>query len=334
MFERTSLAVDAQGAVSAATANPSWLLSWSSSGKEAPALRVGTTPTVSGVIGLNDGTRLVVDALGMATGVSPSGAIAFSTDLELSDRHARVTVSPAENGGAWISAGTDVVMLDPSGSPSRHWHLSEPTVGGVLTTRRGALVATQSGALHLLLDTSEMLIGQVAGDAGEAGFTTVDGETIYAVLDSRALIAFDVATRTLQVRLTVADQSLHGPVSFLPNGTVAAVTYTGELVRVRASGEELPRVSLEHRTATLLTDAGRVNFAALDESPRVVTDVDGRLAFARVGGAIGVIAEGGQPFLASGGDCASPAALAPAGRGRFAVACRNGDILLFGEGGT
>jgi len=151
------------------------------------------------------------------------------------------------------------------------------------------------------------------------------------VLDSRALVGFDLERHTMRALLTVDDQSLHGPVSFLPHGTVAAVTYTGELVRVAATGEVKPRIPLEDRTTALVTDGGHVNFAELAESPRALTDDAGRLAYARVGGAIGVVTSDGQVVRATGGGCASPAALAGAGERRFAVACRNGDVLLFGD---
>ena len=174
-------------------------------------------------------------------------------------------------------------------------------------------------------------MGRCPGDPGEAGLSTIDGQILYAVVDSRALIAFDVTSATVQTSLAVSDQSLQGPVGFLPEGGLAAMTYTGQLVRVRGTGEELPRLPLEDRSAPLVTDGGRVNFAALDESPRPLTDDAGRLAFARVGGAIGVVTSDGRPVRATGGNCPSPAALEAAGDGRFAVACRDGSVLLFGS---
>ena len=91
------------------------------------------------------------------------------------------------------------------------------------------------------------------------------------------------------------------------------------------------RTALEPRLASLITDAGKVDFAALEESPAPVTDEEGRTAFARVGGRVGVVASDGTASFVSGPTCSSPAALAPAGPRRMVVGCRDGTVMLVGD---
>ena len=160
-FERGSLVVDAQGTISAASAKAPYLFNWSREGNETQRVRIGSAPASSGVALLNDGTRVVVDGLGVATGMAASGALVFRTDLGQGDRHVRLVVSPCEDGGALITGGTEVIALTRDGSVSRRARLFEPVTGGAVATRRGTVLATRSGALHLLRGESDRIIGSL-----------------------------------------------------------------------------------------------------------------------------------------------------------------------------
>ena len=90
-------------------------------------------------------------------------------------------------------------------------------------------------------------------------------------------------------------------------------------------------MTLDSTPPPLMNDAGALNLSAAAESPGLITDADGRIAFARVGGRMGVIAAEGRTSFIDGVNCMYPVALAPAGQGRMVVACREGQVLMFGE---
>jgi outer membrane protein assembly factor BamB len=174
-------------------------------------------------------------------------------------------------------------------------------------------------------------LGTFGGEPSESGVSTADGRTLWAVVDHQRVVAFDLADGSTQVRFAVNDQSLHGPIVFGRGNMLVFTTWTGVLVVLDPNGAEARRTPLEPRFSTLVTDAGKVDFAALDESPPPVTDADGRVAFARVGGRIGVVAADGSVALVANPGCNSPAALAPAGAKRMVVGCRDGTVVLVGD---
>jgi outer membrane protein assembly factor BamB len=192
-------------------------------------------------------------------------------------------------------------------------------------------VSSSTGGVYLLRPGHARRIGTFGGEPSESGASTVDGRTLWAIVDHQRVVALDLANGSTQVRFAVTDQSLHGPIVFGRSDSLVFTTWTGVLVVLDPNGAEMRRTSLEPRLSTLITDAGKVDFAALEESPAPVTDVDGRVAFARVGGRIGVVAPDGSTSLVPNPGCSSPAALSPAGPKRIAVGCRDGTVLLVGD---
>jgi hypothetical protein len=105
------------------------------------------------------------------------------------------------------------------------------------------------------------------------------------------------------------------------------------LTRIGRAAGDVRRTPLDMRAETLVTDAGKVDFAQLDESPPPITDGEGRIAFARVGGRVGVVGADGRVRLVTGSTCGSPAALAPAGPRRMVIGCRDGTVVMVGDAG-
>jgi outer membrane protein assembly factor BamB len=299
-------------------------------GKEQWRAPTGGGPSVAGTVILSDDTRLVATSAGEAVGFSPSGAVRFHVALDLPERNARIGLLPLEDGGVAIGAGREVVEIDGDGHLRARTRLDERIGGPLVATEAGIIATAQNGAVYALRAGFAKRVGTLGGDPGEAGASTPDGRTLLAVVDSQRVIALDLATGAAQVRLSVTDQSLHGPIVYGRGDALVLVTWSGVVTTIGPSGN-VQRTPLESRPETLMTDGGKVDFAALDESPPPVTDPEGRVAFARVGGRIGVISPDGTVNLLAGPACNSPAALAPAGPHRMVVACRDGAILLLGE---
>jgi hypothetical protein len=329
-LDLASLVVDARGALILPSANVPELAEIGADGKERWRAETGLGPSVAGALILNDGTRLVVTSAGEAVGFASNGDRRFATTLDLSERNARVTLLPLEDGGTAIGSAHDIVELDGDGRARGRTHLAERTTGPLVATGFGVIATAASGNVYLVRPGYAKRLGSLGGDPGDAGASSPDGRSLAAVVDHQRVVALDLGTGVIDVKLTVGDQSLHGPVLVGRAGTLLLTTWTGVLTTI-APTREVRRTPLELRLDSLVTDAGKIDFAALEESPAPVTDEEGRIAFARVGGRVGVVSRAGAVALLSGPTCASPAAIAPAGERRFAVACRDGSILMMGE---
>jgi hypothetical protein len=324
------LAVDARGAVLVASASVHELLQLSAAGQEQWRASTGAGTSITGTVLLSDETRLIVTSAGDAIGFSPAGAIRFKTPLE-AERNVHVSLLPLEDGGAAIAAGQEIDRMDGDGQLRDRVRFDEKIFGPLLATRSGILAVTQSGAVHLVRSGFSQRIGSLGGDPGEPGASTPDGRTLFAVVDHQRVMALDLTTGIAQARYAVTDLSLHGPIVFGRGDAAILISWNGVLMSIPKAGGEVRRTPLESRVETLVTDGGKVDFSALEDSPAAVTDNDGFIAFARIGGKIGVISPEGAASLAVGRTCHSPAALAPAGVRRMVVACRDGAVLMFGE---
>jgi hypothetical protein len=269
---------------------------------------------------------VVVTTGGEVLGVSSSGALRFRTDLAATTRGGRVSPLPLENGGVALALGAEVVELDGDGAVRARSPLGERAIGPLVRTAAGILATGESGAVYRIHppDAPDRL-GTFQGDPG-AGAAAADGRTLLAIVDHRRLMAFDLVTGTTNQRFGAGVASLDGPVAVGPQGTALFTTFAGSLVGVDASGVEVRRTSLERSSRD-----GGVNPATVAESPPLLTDDDGRVAFARFSGAVGIVSPQGSVELAEGMTCSMPVALAPAGPGQIVVVCRDGGIVLLGD---
>jgi hypothetical protein len=325
------LAVDPRGAILVPSATLTELAELTAEGAEAWRASTGAGPSVTGAVLLGNATRLVATSAGEAVGFSPEGQVRFATPLDLQERNARVGILPLSDGGAAIASGHEIDEIDGDGKLRQKTRLSERPVGPLVATLGGTVATTTSGTVYLVEPGHARRLGTFGGDPSEAGASTADGRTLFAIVDHQRLVAVDLGSGASRVHFSVTDQSLHGPVVFGPHDALVFTTWTGVLLSVAPNGAEIRRTPLEPRFSTLVTDAGQVDFAALEESPAPVTDSEGRTGFARVGGRIGIVTPDGGVQLVPAPACGSPAALAPAGPLRMVVGCRDGTILLIGE---
>jgi hypothetical protein len=325
------LAVDARGAILVPSATLPELSQLSAEGGELWRAPTGAGPSVTGSVILGDGTRFLATSAGEARGFTPLGKPRFATPLDTQERNAKVGLLPLEDGGVAVAAGHEVIEIDASGKLRQRTRVAERIAGPLVETIAGTIATASSGAAYAVRAGYAKRLGTLGGDPSESGASTPDGRTLWAVVDHQRVVVLDLVTGATEVRFAVSDQSLHGPIVFSRADALVLLTWTGVLITVSPSGTEARRTPLEPRFATLITDAGKVDFAALDESPPPVTDADGRIAFARVGGRVGVVAPDGAVNLVATSSCSSPAALAPAGARRMVVGCRDGSILLIGE---
>ena len=325
------LAVDASGAVVAAGAGLPQLIQLSRDGAEQWRARTGIGPSVTGCVILGDETRAVVTSAGDLVGIYPSGRTRFMIALELPERNAHLGLLPLDDGGLAVAAGHDVDELDGDGRRRDRAHLTERISGPLVATRRGIVATTAAGSVFVIRGGFARRLGSLGGDPGEPGASSPDGESLVAVVDHQRLVAFDLSSGTVETVHAVSDQSLHGPVVLGADGALVLVTWNGVLTRIGRAASDVRRTPLDMRAETLITDAGKVDFAQLDESPPPITDADGRIGFARVGGRTGVVDPDGKLRLVAGSTCSSPAALAPAGPRRMAIGCRDGTVIVVGD---
>jgi hypothetical protein len=325
------LAVDAAGAVVAASAGLPQVIQLTHDGAEQWRARTGVGPSVTGSVILGDETRAAVTSAGDLVGLYPNGRVRFIIPLELPERNAHLGLLPLEDGGLAIAAGHDVDELDGDGRRRDRTHLTERISGPLLSTRHGIVATTAAGNVFSIRGGFAKRLGSLGGDPGEPGASSPDGRSIVAVVDHQRVVTFDLASGGVETIHAVTDQSLHGPVVFGADDARVLVTWNGVLTRMGRAGADVRRTPLDLRAETLITDAGKVDFAQLDESPPPITDREGRIAFARVGGRVGVVSADGRVRLVTGSTCGSPAALAPAGPRRMVIGCRDGTVVMVGD---
>ena len=327
------LAVDSNGAVVAAGAGLPQLIQLTRDGAEQWRARTGIGPSVTGCVILGDETRAVVTGAGDLVGFYPNGRTRFMIALELPERNAHLGLLPLDDGGLAVAAGHDVDELDGDGRRRDRTHLTERISGPLVTTRHGVVATTAAGSVFVIRGGFAKRLGSLGGDPGEPGASSPDGHSLVAVVDHQRLVAFDLTTGSVETVHAVSDQSLHGPVVLGADDARVLVTWNGVLTRIGRAAGDVRRTPLDIRAETLVTDAGKVDFAQLDESPPPLTDGEGRIAFARVGGRVGIVGADGKVRMVTGSTCGSPAALAPAGPRRMVIGCRDGTVVMVGDAG-
>lgn len=329
-LDATPLAVDAEGAVAAASFHAAEMVQFSADGTEMWRRPTGLSPSISGVVLLNDGTRMAVTGAGEAIGFTPAGAPRFRAGVDMFERTSRVGLLPLDDGGVALAAGAEVIGLDGDGRASFRVRLPERIQGPLLATRKGLVATTQAGTVYRIHPSFITSIGDLGGDPGEAGVSTTDGVHIFAVVDGQRLVTLDLATGSLDTRWGAPDHSLLGPVIFGKESALILSTATATLL-VLAEAKAIPfRVAMDPHPAQS-PDAGRSDVPGVDESPPPLSDPQGRIAFARAGGRLGLVAPDGAVRMIEEPVCAAPVALVPAGHRRLAVGCRTGSIVMLGD---
>jgi hypothetical protein len=172
------------------------------------------------------------------------------------------------------------------------------------------------------------------GGPVERGAVLFGERALVAVVGRDRLVAFDPVSRQTTL---LADggglDSFEGPPTHAPTGELLVTTGGGELLGIDSSAAQIRKTPLD---ATVLGDAGApVSLFASSfdsrESPPLVVDPKGTVAFVRQSGRFGIVGAGERVSLLDAAVCSRPIALLPAGTGKIAVACATGTIVMWSD---
>lgn len=292
---------------------------------------------------LSDGTIAAVTLSGSAWGLSPSGTQRFSTPLGIARRDVDTIPVALSDGGLLVAAGSSLIELDADGAVRARATLdergpnalpagAERAAGAAIEGPNGALVTTTVGHVYRFRPPAAPRRVGAFGGVVTRGAMLADDRTLVAIVDGRRVVALDLLTGTTQVRS--GGVAFDAPPVLGPAGLVAVTTQLGTLFGVDAAGNERMRATLEKPAAPAVVQTGSlVTMGALDlkPSPPFVMDPDGRVAFVRANGRLGVVSPEGKVQIVTERVCATPIAVVPAGDKRLLVACRDGGLLMYGE---
>jgi outer membrane protein assembly factor BamB len=330
--------VDADGNVIALTNAPE-LVKLAPDARELWRARLGLAGAVSAPTLLSDGTIAVIAATGVAWGFTPGGAVRFSTPLGIARRDADTVPLALEDGGLLVAAGNVVVELDADGVVRARGTLDDRAVPGAGTERAagavvdspgGALITTATGNVYRFRPpAAPRKIGSLGGTPSR-GAMLLDDRTLVAVVDGRRVVALDLPTGTTHVR--ASGMVFDAPPVLGPGGLLLVGTQLGVLIGLDALGNEKVRVMLDKAPSGPAGPSGTfLGGGELRQSPPIVIDPAGRIAFLRAGGRVGVVTPDGQVEVAAERVCPGPVSLVPAGDKRMLIACRDGGLWMYGE---
>ncbi len=321
------VAVDEQGSIIVAAAIAE-LVQVGPDGSEQWHRRLGMSVATTQPVILTDGTRVVLTALGKVWGFGPDGAERFTADLSTLGTDPRTSPLPRADGTVAVAVGTNLVTLDRHGTIVSHVDVGERVVGALVEHDRAVLATTHTGAVYRWASPMPARrIGTFRGLVREGAVRASD-RSLMAVVDLEHLVAMDLTTGRTTTRLKL--YGLEGPPTIDKAGLAHIATTTGLLLSISASGQER-RVKLMPPSATATTaDGGVPGPVYAPASPAVLVDRAGRVAFARTDGRVGVVNADGRVRFAEKRSCGTPLGVVPAGKKRFLVACRTGDLRLYG----
>ncbi len=331
--------VDEAGDVIVALAVPDLVKLSHDGGNEVWRARLGAQAPAAPPVLTSGGDIVVVSSAGQAIGVSASGTLRFTTPLGARARgDAEVAPLALRDGGVAIAIGSTLLELDETGAIRARATLEERVAGALIEGPEGVLVTSASGGVWSFRPPAPPhKVGSLGGPASR-GAALADARTLLAVVDKRRLVALDLASGALHVRASIAPGGafLDGPPA-IGAGSLAYVASQGGLVAaIDAIGNERIHAFVEKQLPPAVAPPGSPGpafFAQVETkpSPPLVVDAAGRVAFARLGGRVGVVNPDATVTLAGERVCGVPVGIAPAGDRRFVLVCHDGSIFAFGE---
>lgn len=362
--------IDAQDSILAALTVPE-VVKLAPDGKEIWRTRLGNAAPVVPPVLTSDGTLVTITSAGIAWGLSPTGAVRFSTPLGVRGRDVDVSPLALGDGGLVIAAGSALLELDRDGAIRARTALdtrpgsvdsrvsgallSGPADDGKGPSFAGTLFTTESGSAFLWRPPGAPRKLGSFGGVPRRGAMLADGRTLVAVVDTRRVVGLDLLTGTTHVRASgypgalfdspaalAPDGIQRGPLAQMGPGVALITVQTGLLLGLDGAGNERVRLSLDKPPPLPLTGilggtvggASGTSFfgsAEFKPSPPLVVDAQGRIAFARASGRVGVVGPDGSVSLAGERVCLTPVAVVPAGDKRLLLVCRDGGLWLYGE---
>ncbi len=312
-----------------------------SDGKEVFRTRLGTAPAIAPPVLMSDGTLLVVTSAGVAVGIGRDGRARFATPI--GQRGRDLDVGPLSRAdGSVVIGGRVLVELDANGGVRSRASLPERAVGALIEGPEGTIATGELGGVYVFRPPNPpRKIGSFGGLV-RRGAALEGGRTLLAVVGGKSLVGLDLRVGLSHVRVgDVGLGSYDEPVTIHPRGFAMLTTTTGLLFGVDASGNERLRMAVDKGTQPAAGDPAAAGAAAgtgffnppadARPSPPLVVDAEGRIAFARQGGRVGVARADGSVALASERLCTAPVAMQPAGEDKLVVACRDGTVWMLGR---
>jgi hypothetical protein len=248
-------------------------------------------------------------------------------------------------GGAWQS---EMAVLDADGHIRAKAMVPLAIVWPLVATKRGVAGISADGTVFVWLASGvggdPVRVGSFAGGL-DGGAAALDGSTLVAVVDAKAVVALDLEKGDTKVLLASSSGVILGPPS-VGGGTVWVLeaTSTGtRLVALDSQGGVMPfplsggasgarlepdggiaAVQAPIHTATLVDAAGRVAYAGPDGHVGVLS----RSGAVDLGESLSICGRGAPPTGTRGTrPSAGFAGLTPTHPGSFLVACESGTLL-------
>jgi hypothetical protein len=302
----------------------------------------GADPALPPVL-TSDGSVAVLCVDGRLRWVSPSGALRSSGELELRTRKAQAAPLALDDGSLIVAGEDQLLRVAADGSPLARAELGGLPIGGLIAWEGMTLATLQSGEVVAWRPPAQpRSLGQLGG-IPHGGGVLVGDKTLAAVVEATSLVALDL--RSGQTKLLSggpsAQRQLEGPPTLSLASTLAVSSVVGELLEVDPHGVVVRRLALDSSLALDAADGGAAGISFfgrvdLQPSPPLVIDADGRIAFVRATGRLGLVEPGasGRVSAVAQRFCSRPLGVTSAGLRRMLVGCRNGSIGVFGDGGA
>lgn len=304
--------------------------------------RLGAAAAVLPPVLTSDGSVAVVCADGRVRRVTASGQVRAGEPLSVQTRKAQAAPMALDDGSVIVASERQLVRVGHDGRVIARAALDDRAVGGLLRWGDTVVVTTESGAvLSWKPPAQPRRLGDLGGNPSGGG-VLVGRRSLAAVVDRNAVITFDLHTghTKLLTGSVETTRQFEGPVVVDRQGRLHVATVVGELLTIDHHGAVLRRVALENAMLIFGADGGAplpslFRRVELEPSPPLVVDRAGWIGFVRASGRTGVVAPAGAKsnvHVVSQRFCAKPLGVAPAGKGRMLVACRNGSLGMFADG--
>jgi hypothetical protein len=309
-------------------------------GEERGAVRVGA-PLAGPAAITSDNTVLYLSGAGDAIGVRRGSTFPrFTTHIGIDGRERtdrRAAPLPLDDGGAVLSTGNELVLIDAEGNVRSRATLPEPAAAPLLSGSDRVLAIGATGAVFGWSPGREPVRLGSFGSPIDGGAALENG-TLVAVIEGNQVAEVDLIRGGRTTRTVAAQGLLLGPPAMRSSlATVLAITQTrGFVLTLDPSGQETSRASIASFTPQPLPDGGT---AALVAPPHVGVLVDpaGAVAFAGTDGSVGVVAPDGGVHTVGEAPCvkggrSGVVGLTPFGTGSFLVTCEGGVVVRITSG--